>query len=232
MTFEIYCGLYNEEWLIPKMVQWYREKLKGHEVEFIIYDNESTDDTAQIARDLGCLVYPHITGGEMREDEGLKLVNQAWKLSTADYAIVICTDEFIDIDPNQLRGCTVVKCFGYNMVGDGSVGIMDMVEGVRAEAQDKCCIFSPKDIRGMNYGPGMHSCSPTGNVIWNNYRPMMYHMNMISKEWMVFRYRRGRERLSDYNKKQGYGAHYDENDQAVEQLWEHAWGLREQVRII
>jgi len=230
MRFAIYCIPYNEEWLLPKMVEWYRSRLSGHEVTFHILDNESTDDTRKVAKELGCNVTDLFTGNEIRDDIYRFVFNNIWKGSLVDYVIMISTDEFIDIDPDKLGKGTIYRCIGYNMINDGSVDIMDISEGVRYEPQDKCCIFSPQDITDINFTPGAHYCNPEGNVIWDSYRPLMYHMNMISKEWMVSRYERGRNRLSKVNKDNGWGKHYGDNNSEIERLWEHAWNLKQKVR--
>ena len=212
------------------MVNWYREKLKGHELIINIYDNESTDRTSEIARELGCNVFYWDTGGKLKNQEYIDLCNSVWKNSTADYVILICTDEFIDIDPEQIKDSTILQCIGYDMVGDGSVEIEKLIESVRNTNQDKCCIFSPKDIKEINYQHGAHQCNPIGNIIVNSYRPLMYHMCMISEEWILSRYKRGRLRLSDLDVRMGWGFHYFFPDEKILEQYRTAWNSRVKVR--
>jgi glycosyltransferase involved in cell wall biosynthesis len=230
MTFELFCIPYNEEWLLRKMVEWYRKKLEGHELIINVYDNESTDNTVEVAKELGCNVFHFDTGGKLKNQEYIDLCNSVWKNSTADYVIVICTDEFIDIDPEQIKDSTILQCIGYDMVGDGTIEIENLTEGIRNTYQDKSCIFSPRHIKEINYLHGAHQCSPTGTVINSTYRPLLCHMCMISKEWILFRYQRGRTRLSDYDVQRQWGIHYFVSDEEILQQHKDAWEKRIKVR--
>lgn len=231
MTFEIFCSTYNDEWLVPKIADWYTTKLSGHQVIINLLDNESTDNTCAIGKELDCNIITWQSNGELRDDLGQELFNCIWKTSKADYVIMICADEFIDIDPKELQGATIYRCVAYNMIGDGTQNNLDdVIYGVRFEAQDKCSIFSPTDITNINYSPGFHYCNPKGRVKWDNYRPIMYHMNMLSEEWFVERNRRGRERLSKQNRDNGWGAHLGENDAEMRLLYQQTWGLKQKIR--
>ena len=232
MTFELFCAPYNDEWLLEKMVNWYRKKLIGHELIINIYDNESTDRTPEIAKELGCNVYHWNTGGKLKNQEYIDLMNTVWKDSKADYVILVCTDEFIDIDPDKINGSTILQCVGYDMIGDGSVEIENLVEGIRNTVQDKSCIFSPKDIKDINYEHGCHVCHPTGNVITSSYRPLMYHMSMISPEWILSRYQRGRTRLSDLDIRMGWGAQYFMQDEQILSHHKSAWSNKQVIRTL
>ena len=230
MLFELYTIPFNEEWLLKKMVVWYREKLQGHDLIINVYDNESTDNTAAVAKELGCNVIKLDTEGEIRDDIYIDLFNNMWKKSTADFVILVSTDEFIDIVPEDLIGYTIARCIGYNMISDGTQDIFEVDHGLRFTPQDKACIFSPRDITEINYSPGAHYCNPTGNILWAVKQPVMYHMCMISKEWMIFRYKRGRERLSKVNKDKGWGAHFGNNDTEIGREFDHAWDLKQKVK--
>lgn len=230
MTFELFCIPYNEEWLLVKMVEWYRKKLQGHDLIINIYDNESTDKTPEIAKEIGCNVYNFDTGGKISNQAYIDLQNNIWKTSKADYVIFVSTDEFIDIDPEQIKGSTIIQCEGYDMVGNGIVEIENLTEGIRNFNQDKCCIFSPKDLKEINYSHGAHKCNPIGNVITSTYRPLMYHMSMISEEWFLFRYQRGRTRLSDFDIKMRWGFQYFTPDEELKAQHRNAFNSRQVVR--
>jgi len=213
MTFELFCPVYNEEYLIPYLVEFYKQKTNNN-IIFNFYDNGSTDDTINVIKKLKCNLGVYETGGEIRDDLLLEFKNNIWKNSKSDFVIVIDCDEFIEINLDELKGNTIVQCEGWNMVGDGTQNPLQINRGHRLVSEDKYCIFSPKDIKEINYTVGAHFCNPIGNIKKCNSFFKLYHMKAINEEYLVQKYRNSKSRLSELNKKQGWGNHYlaEEND--------------------
>jgi len=217
MTFELFCPVFNEEYLIPYLVEFYRKQLGAENIKFNFYDNGSTDSTIQVAKDLGCNVGIFETNGEIRDDLLLSFKNTIWKGSLADFVIVIDCDEFIDIDFEKLRTCTLVQCEGWQMVGNGQETPLEINRGHRLLSEDKTCIFSPHAIQEINYTVGAHSCQPVGDIVKCDSLFKLYHMKAISEDYLVEKYRSSKSRLSKLNMEKGWGYHYLIEEEEIRQ---------------
>lgn len=199
---ELFTTAYNEEYLLPGMINFYKERIPG--IIINIYDNESTDRTAEIALDMGCRVKPWYTGGQVRDDLLLDFKNNIWKGTNAPLVIVCDVDEWVDFRINPQGSLdarhkdSYFRSEGYNMVSEKM--------GVRYTMEDKVCVFPP-NIKEVNYGPGAHTARPFGYE--SSYHPKLYHMKYTMPiDMVVERYRVNAERLSKYNKDNGLGFHY------------------------
>ena len=235
--FELFTQARNESYLLPYMVNYYRNLLGEDNVIINVYDNASTDNTVEVAKNLGCNVFPleyqyldfkiedsfrfspihnlpiegydwrNLVKGELRDDLLQSFKNNVWKSSKADYVIVIDVDEFINI-PKDIATCTLLQCEGWDMIGDGVQNPDEITEGVRNGYYDKCCIFSPKEITEINYGIGGHMCDPEGKILVYNSKAKMYHMKYISEEYMLKNFSSIKNSLSEINLKLGWSRHY------------------------
>jgi len=228
MKFELFCPVYNEEFILPYTIEFYQNKLGKDNVIFNFYDNSSTDRTVEIAKLLGCNVHVYETGGEIRDDLLLEFKNTVWKNSSSDFVIVIDCDEWLDIDPNKLVNKTILGSIGYNMVGDGTEAPNKLTHGVRHEPQDKVCVFSPIQITNINYTVGAHQCSPEGNVVWAT-SVNLYHMKLLSADYVVKKYAESKSRLSDINKKYKWGVHYTQSEESIRNM--QAWAIKDRIKI-
>lgn len=228
MKFELFCPVYNEESILPYTVDFYQNKLGKDNIIFNFYDNGSTDKTVEIAKSLGCNIGIYETGGQVRDDLLLEFKNTIWKNSSADFVIVIDCDEWLDIDPNQLINKTILSSIGYNMVGDGTETPDKIIHGIRHKPQDKVCVFSPKEINNINYTVGAHQCSPQGNLVWAN--PVkLYHMKLLSADYVIRKYGESKNRLSDINKKYKWGDHYTQSEESIKNM--QVCAIRDRIKI-
>lgn len=214
MHFELFVPVYNEQYLLPYMIKHYQNCVGKDNIRFNIFDNGSNDDTVKIALQEGCHVGVYETGGQVRDDLLMLFKNSIWKNSIADFVIVIDCDEFIDIDPKQLQGHTIMKAEGWNMISDGSHNPQTVTEGSRHTPEDKVCVFNPQRIIDINYTPGAHGCHPIGTIDWAPVRKL-YHMCALSEDQMVNKYRSSNNRLSELNKRNGWGNHYSQSEESV-----------------
>jgi len=163
---------HNEELMLPYWIRHYSTFCDW----LFVYDNESTDRTAEIASKAErCTLIPVESGGFMRETVLTEFKNTAYRQSrgVADWVLMVDTDEFLySSDPRleleMLAGCgyPTPKIHGYNMVSDRppqfSGQIYDEIKnGVsNDEYYGKRCVFHP--IMEINYEPGCHDCRPVG----------------------------------------------------------------------
>jgi ABC-type branched-subunit amino acid transport system substrate-binding protein len=62
----IFTFCYNEEVMLPQMVEFYKSKFKNPIIT--VYDNESTDNSKSIAEKLGCISKTFTSGDKQSED--------------------------------------------------------------------------------------------------------------------------------------------------------------------
>lgn len=214
MICELFVTAYNEEFLLPKMIDFYRARIP--DIIINVYDNRSTDRTAAIAREMGCIVHDWDTNGEIRDDLLLEWKNNVWKTSKATWIIVIDMDEWVNVWPWMLiTPNTYYCCEGYNMV--------TKTRGLRYPMEDKLCVF-PASMKETNYGPGAHTSNTVteGKLSYSTHHPILYHMKYaFGVERVIERYKECALRLSQFNKDTGYGFHYTFDEAKIREEYEY-----------
>jgi hypothetical protein len=218
MKVDIYTLTWNEEVILPYFIQFYKSRFPNSQVNITVYDNESSDNTIQIAKDNNCKIVTYSTNNTVNDIEYLRIKNNCWKESTADWVVVVDCDEFVDINENELEnitkeGYTIINTVGYNMINT-VVDIPNTVLGTRSIWYDKSVVFMPKYISEINYNPGCHTCKPSGNkiTIYAN-KIKLLHYKRLSLEYYLNRIQLCRNRLSDINKQHGFGTHFQASDE-------------------
>lgn len=204
----IYTITYNEELMLPYFIQHYRERFPNCNI--VVYDNQSTDNTQQIAIDNDCSIVEYNTGGKLSDSAYLKIKNNCWK-AQSDWVIVADCDEFLDIWEEELidEQASIISVEAYNMVNHAdNLDIDNIFKGVRSTSYDKAYCFNSTRIKEINYGPGAHSCSPIGGVEYSSRYYRAWHYKYINIDYMIARHSIFAERLSDENKAKGHGGHY------------------------
>lgn len=90
---DVYTYMRNEEAMLPYFLRHYGPIAR----KIVVFDNESDDRTAELARQAGCVVIPEPTRGEYVLSRVSELLNAAYALSRgdADWVIVVDGDEFV-----------------------------------------------------------------------------------------------------------------------------------------
>ena len=110
----IYTITYNEQFILPHFIKWYRDKFP--DCRIVIYDNESTDNTVGIAYENNCEVVFYSTNNKLTDSKYLEIKNNCWKDANTDWVVVCDADEFLEVDKNMLNtDQTIYKSKGYNM---------------------------------------------------------------------------------------------------------------------
>ncbi len=218
----IYTITYNEEFIIPYFIKWYRDRFK--DCKIVVYDNESIDNTRQIATDLGCEVIPYSTNNKLSDSAYLKIKNNVWKESKTDWVIVCDVDEFLEVDETYLNtNQTLYKSMGFNMFNlDNLTDITEVQYGLEAVQYDKIILFNKRYVKEINYGAGCHVANPSGDIIYTDIRPRLFHMKFLNVDLLIEKYRVYASRLSDENKKMKWGYHYEEEEQNIRNSY-HNW---------
>lgn len=223
----VYTITYNEEVMIEFFINHYRKIFPNCEIN--VYDNYSTDLTVDIAKKYGCNVIPYDTNNELSDETYLQIKNNAWKNSKTDWVIVCDCDEFIEINESQLineekKLTNIVKPIGYSLMNnDEIINIKNMKYGFKDSGFDKCILFNKKFIKEINYSVGAHGCHPVeynNDVKYNDTEYRLLHYKYLSPTYTVNRHKMFGERLSENNKKKGWGIHYSFSSESIIKYYE------------
>ncbi|HNX37490.1 MAG TPA: glycosyltransferase family 2 protein [Candidatus Cloacimonadota bacterium] len=220
MKIEVFAICYNEEILLPYFLRHYSRFAD----RITIYDNYSTDCSPEI-----CRINPRVnlvqydSGNQIRDDIYLDIKNNCWKGSTADWVIVCDIDEFVLelFAPTPIDDYTVIMPDWWEMVGEripsGPGQIYEEIsQGVCLGQASKCVMFRPSAIKEINYAPGAHSVSPVGDFrLLQTSQMGLLHFKNISLDYVVSRHALLASRLSDINKRNNWGFHYEQSAQVI-----------------
>lgn len=207
---------YNEEQMIEFFVKHYRKIFPNCIIK--VYDNYSTDNTVKIAENLGCQINYYDSNNKLSDSKYLEIKNNCWKDSETDWVVVCDCDELILITEEELinesnNGVTLFKFDAYNMVNtEETLNLDEMTLGFRDSVWDKTLLFNKFKINEINYQPGCHASYPIGDVRYTTNIYKMLHYKYLGVEYTISRYKMFADRLSDENKRMGWGYHYEENE--------------------
>ncbi len=214
----IYTFAFNEELMLPFMIDFYRERFP--DCKIVVFDNESTDNTAKIALDKNCQVMPYLTNNQIIDTKLRDTKNNCWKDAETEWVLICDCDELLNINQDDLkmwqeRGASIIPSKGFNMVNmANSIDLKSITNGFRAPDYDKCLLFNKWKIREINYACGAHSCKPEGDVkaspAYN-----MYHYRFVNPDYMVNKYAEYNKRLCAENILKRYGAEYRNSENEI-----------------
>jgi glycosyltransferase involved in cell wall biosynthesis len=207
---EVYTICHNEEKILPYFLRHYTRF-----ADVTIYDNFSTDRSREIAASFGVRVIDFDSNNQLRDDLLVEIKDNCWKGSRADWVIVVDTDEFVyhkDLPRTlQTTWATVISPKLYNMFSEvfpttsGQI-FEEVTMGIEGGA--KLNLFRPGEITSINYSPGCHQADPKGNVIFEDIPGILtLHMKNLSRQYVIDRNAYLSPRLSDINKRKGWGYH-------------------------
>lgn len=208
----LFVMAYNEELFLQYMIDHYRKNFPGCFIT--VYDNQSTDRTAEIARLNNCEVLEFNTNNQIDDFKTRELKNNCWKGANTDWVLVCDVDELLDINEEQLKkeelnGTTIIKSIGFNMVNMNDDYNFDNIKyGTRVPQYDKYYLFSKKNINEILYQCGGHSASPRGNIKLSETAYKLYHYKGIHPDYLIARFKWTAKRLSQNNIKHGMGLYW------------------------
>jgi glycosyltransferase involved in cell wall biosynthesis len=211
-TLTIYTIAYNEEIMLPFMIDWYRKRFP--ECKIVVYDNYSTDSTEKIALEANCEIIKFDTNNEIRDDLYLEIKNNCWKHAKTDWVIVCDVDELLDVNEEILKKneYDIIQGKGFEMCGKDET-LYEINKGVYTPGYSKCICFNKIKVKEINFEPGCHICNPQpktlqiGKEIIN-----LYHFKWISFDYVNSRYKLFANRNSQKNKQKGWAVHYSFSD--------------------
>ncbi len=211
----IFILCYNESVLLPHTVAHYRRNIPYANIT--IFDNESTDGSQDIARQLGCNVVTWSSQNVINDYLYANIKNNCWKDANS-WVIMVDMDEWICITDQEIEhevqnGTTIIKTIGIDMIGESKndhltdINLHGLSRYVDNHFLNKSVCFDSKAIREMNYGIGAHHCNPVGRVQFSNRTYTIKHMSFLGLPFYT------RKTIERYNRAQqmqrlGMATHY------------------------
>ena len=221
MDINIFALCFNEALIIPHMVAHYRKYLPSCKIT--IYDNESTDNSVEIAKALGCTVISWSSNNKFDDNKNLEIKNNCWKQVKNGWIIVTDMDEFLCVNENELLeetklGTTILNVSGLQMIGESStedlsdIDLQNITKYIPNEYESKKLCFYRDNITEMNYSPGAHSCNPKGDRIqFSSNHYFNKHMCFLGLRFLINRYIERFKRSKEQRSLYGYSSHYTDD---------------------
>jgi glycosyltransferase involved in cell wall biosynthesis len=204
----IFC--FNESVLLPHTVAHYKKYLPSCKIT--IYDNESTDNSVEIAKKLGCDVVSWTSGNINNSLIRRDIANNCWKKIKTGWIFMIDMDEWVCVTENELlieqqKGTNVLDISGIEMIGESQkedlsdIELCNINKYVANTWESKKLCFLRNNIKEINYTAGAHNCSPVCNpnftIKCSSTQYYNKHMNILGlpfyKKKMIQRYNRSHE---------------------------------------
>lgn len=205
---------YNEEVILPFFIRHY-ERFADR---IIFYDGRSTDRTREIIAACPIAELRELdTGGQVDDGANVHMKNTAYRDIDADWFIVVDCDELLShpdfrgfLAKCDSLGLNVVRCEGWNMIGDaipaGGLLTERIPAGVRDNYTiaffDKVALF--KRDADVRFIPGGHACE-----IGHGRKAPGLPVKLLHYKWLSLEYVEGKTRnlrLSANNIKNRWGA--------------------------
>lgn len=219
MNINIFLLCYNESPLLPHTIAHYKKLLPRSKIT--IYDNNSTDNSVQIATSLGCKVIPWNSNNIIDEHKYRYIKNNCWKTISDGWIIIADMDELLCVTEHDLKtekdlGNTIISIRGLDMIGESNtldltdIDLQKITKYVYNNREDKSLCFYRNSIGEMNYTLGAHRAYPIGDVKYTQKIYYNKHMSYLGLNYvinkMITRYERS-------HKMRGFGlaTHYTNN---------------------
>ena len=216
----------NEEDMLPHFLNYYSEV-----ADFIhIWDNESTDNTKEIALSCPKVIWHTWSSNNQTNDAVmLKVKNEEYKRLDSDFNIVVDCDEFLwhaNGLRNYLTYClnshiNLPKITGFDMVDKEfpiyPKNILDIKTGLRSKNFDKRAIIG----RGIdiNYFYGCHVAHPRGTIIEGESEIKLLHYKYLGYQHTLDRLLFIKNRMSKYNLDNGLATHCQDISWFNQEYW-------------
>lgn len=223
----VFLLCFNESALLPHTVNHYRKYLPSCKIT--IYDNESTDNSVEIAKELGCSVISFSTNNKSSILTVTEIKNNCWKSLEKGWIIDADMDEFLCVTEEELvkeenLGTSILRVVGHEMIGESdTVNLTDInLEEIKRyyysfdESKNLC--FLREKIEEINYNYGAHLCDPKGKIVYSSETYVNKHMSFLGLKFLINKYKERYQRSAN-NRKIGASTHYTANILSIEKLY-------------
>lgn len=213
------------------MLPWALRHYATFASEIVVHDGgPHTFTSSRCARAYNAVPVKWDTAGQLNDELAMKLKNECWKGTDADWVICADADELLYFPAGALetlsvyekRGAAVIKPHGFEMFsetlpdGHGQIWEECPMGAPDDEWYSKPILFSPKRVEESGFGVGAHESDPLlkmGTRVhvgrnWPRPTPPVFllHYHQIGpSDHVAERYDAQRKRLSAVNEKNRWG---------------------------
>lgn len=234
MEINVFLLCFNESSLLPHAVKHYKKYLPSCKIT--IYDNESTDNSVEIANNLGCSVISWSSNNIMNEFIQRNIKNDCWKFIKKGWIIIADMDEFLcvteeDLTKEMKLDTSILNVKGYDMIGESKtldlsdIDLQEITKYNDDPNESKKVCFLREKITEMNYTYGAHDCNPIGeNLKYSSITYMNKHMNLLG---LKFYTNKNIERHKRAHKMREYGMdlHYLQDKDKIECIYKDSLNM-------
>jgi len=223
MNINIFLLCYNESPLLPHTIAHYKKLLPRSKIT--IYDNNSTDNSVQIATSLGCKVIPWNSNNIIDEHKYRYIKNNSWKVISDGWVIMADMDELLcvteeDLVREKTLGNTIISIRGLDMIGESNtlsltdIDLQKITKYVYNKNEDKSLCFYRNSIGEMNYTIGARKAYPVGDVKYTQKIYYNKHMSYLGLNYII---NKTLTRYERSEKMRGFGlsTHYTNNKESI-----------------
>ena len=204
----VYLLSFNESYLLPQVDKWWKDRFKN--VKFVLYDNESTDNTVELAKERGWEVRNFHTEG-MSDLIQMNLKNECWKDCNTTWAWVSDFDElpgFAEESFDNFQDYAIIRLNGWEFI-DAVYTIQEAKYGIQTDGYSKATLLQPSKMKETGYEAGAHKFKPVvkegkiGEKLLD-----LYHMKWFSPTHAINRALLLGNRQSEDNKRRKWSFHF------------------------
>lgn len=212
MKIDWYCLCYNEEFIIPWIVQyWEKIRKDGIDLHVYVWDNYSTDKSVEMLSKYDWITVNYFKTEGQDDIRQAMIKNTVWKNSKGKADFVCVTDFDEIIWSNDLKSeLQKMKDGGYNVLGTQWFAFCGdkipeysedkylhqlVKRGYRQEINHmpeykdfgKFMIIDPNKIDDMHWSVGNHICNPSPEIkLYISYKIVAFHVNKgLSEDYFV-----------------------------------------------
>jgi glycosyltransferase involved in cell wall biosynthesis len=230
MDINVILVCYNESALLPHTIKHYKKYLPSCKIT--IYDNQSTDNSVELAKSLGCVCIDWDTNNHTDEYKLRDLKNNSWKTIQSGWIIMADMDEFLCVTEDELieekkNGTTILKTVGLDMIGESEtldltdIDLQSITKYQSNVYESKKLCFLREHIQEINYQCGAHNCKPVGTVKYSSKVYTNKHMSILGLNFlihkMIQRYNR-----SELMRQKQMDTHYTDNITKITEMYTKA----------
>ena len=223
LEINIFLLCYNESVLLPHTIAHYKKYLPSCKIT--IYDNESTDNSVEIAKSFGCNVISWSSNNIIDDFKYKYIKNNCWKDVKHGWVIVADMDEFLCVTEDNLKKemelrTTVLTVNGIDMVGESEnidlhdIDLQNITKYIDNRLESKKLCFFRDFIDEMNYDYGAHNCDPVGVVKYSNKQYYNKHMCNLGLNFIINK-SINRYKRSEEMRKHDLANHYTDDIQRI-----------------
>lgn len=228
MKIDWYCLCYNEEFIIPWIVQyWEKIRKDGIDLHVYVWDNYSTDKSVEILSKYDWITVNYFKTEGQDDIRQAMIKNTVWKNSKGKADFVCVTDFDEIIWSNDLKSeLQKMKDGGYNVLGTQWFAFCGDEIPVYTEDKylhqlvgkgykqyinhmpqykdlGKFMIIDPNLIETMNWSVGNHICNPKPQMkLYISDKIVAFHVNKgLSEDYFVNKRKIMGKNLSENNRK-------------------------------